>query len=380
MASSGSWVEMWGVDPCPWLLSSSEEPARWVAIHGLAACRSDDAALEAARRAAVTSDIVQDLVSRLPRWDDEPGASGHDSPGYLPNLLQLLADLGVRAGDIEVVDDAVDALGAHQFDDGRFASFGRVPGRSQPIWHALPCDTHSITEVLLRYGRGDRPAVRRALDRIDANLQATTQGRAWTCVPDPQVRWRGPGRKNDVCPQVSLEALRLFARLEESERPDGLALAAATMLEVWRRRGDEQPYSFGHGFRFKTVKWPPLWYGSYWMLDTLGRYPQLWGSERAEDRRAVAELVACLVGYNVSPDGTVTPRSVYRGFNGFSFGQKKTPSPIATALLAVVTHRFADLRDDVNDVEVERLASSKGGSGTPRPPRPAPGRDAVPSA
>ena len=194
------------------------------------------------------------------------------------------------------------------------------------------------------------------------------------------MRWRGPGRKNDVCPQVTLEALRLFSRMDASDRPDGLELAATTMLDVWRRRGEEHPYSFGHGIRFKTVKWPPLWFGIYWMLDTFGRYPQLWGSERAEDRRAVAELVACLVSYNVSPDGTVTPRSVYRGFGGFSFGEKRTPSPIATALLAVVAHRFAELAHDVANVEVERLASSKGGTGTPHPPRGNPGRGAHPPA
>ncbi len=369
MYTSETWLELWGDDPRPWLLSSCEEPARWIALHGLAARQVDDAALDEARRAAVASATVQGLVTRLPRWDDGTGASGHESPSYLPNLLQLLADLGVRAGDVEAVDDAVDALEAHQFDDGRFASFGRAPGRSPPVWHALPCDTHSITEVLLRYGRGDRPAIRRALERIATDLLATNQGHAWACVPDPEVRWRGPGRVGDVCPQVTLEALRLFSRLDPADRPEGLELAAATMLDVWRRRGKEQPYSFGHGVRFKTVKWPPLWYGIYWMLDTLGRYPQAWDSERATDRTAVAELVACLITYNVSPDGTVTPRSAYRGFGGFSFGQKRAPSPIATALLAVVARRFADLVDDVNDVEVERLASSKGGSGAPRPPR-----------
>ena len=116
------------------------------------------------------------------------------------------------------------------------------------------------------------------------------------------------------------------------------------------------------------------------MLDTLGRYPQTCGRERAHDRRAVAELIACLVSYNVSPDGTVTPRSVYRGFGGLSFGQKRTPSPIATALLAVVAHRFTELAHDVANVEVERLASSKGGTGTPHPPRGNPGRGAHPPA
>ena len=368
MAASDAWQGWWGADPRPWLLSCDEESARWVALRGIAGRPAEDPQVRGARRAAVGSPLVGELVVRLPRWYDGAGASSHESPGYLPNLLHLLADLGVEPGDHDAVDAALDDLEAHQFDDGRFASFGRAPGATKPLWHSLPCDTHSITEVLVRYGRGDRPAVRRGLERVGADLQDTRQGKAWTCLPDPQVRWRGPGRRGDVCPQVSLEALRVFARLPAAARPDGIEVAATTILDVWRRRASEQPYSFGHGIRFKTVKWPPLWYGIFWMLDTLGRYPHLWRSGSADDRRTVAELVACLVAYNVSADGTVTPRSVYRGFGGCSFGQKQRPSPIATALLAAVAVRFADLADDIVQIEVDALASSKGGSGTARPP------------
>lgn len=153
------------------------------------------------------------------------------------------------------------------------------------------------------------------------------------------------------------------------DRPDGLDAVAATLSGVWRNRGTQQPYMFGHGYRFKTVKWPPLWYGIYWMLDTLGRYPTVWRAGRASARRLLAELVACLVAYNVSPDSTVTPQSVYRGFEHFSFGQKKRPSPLATALVASVVRRFDDLVDDVTAVDIGRLTSSKGGTGTPVPPR-----------
>jgi hypothetical protein len=96
-----------------------------------------------------------------------------------------------------------------------------------------------------------------------------------------------------------------------------------------------------------------------------GRWVELF----AADRRSLAELVACLVTYNVAPDGTVTPQSVYRGCVGYSFGQKKTPSPTATALLAAVVRRFEDLTDEIADVDVMALDSSKGGSGTPIAPR-----------
>ena len=237
------------------------------------------------------------------------------------------------------------------------------------MWGSLPCDTHLITDVLIRYGRADHPAVRRALQRITADLQTTTQGPAWTCIPDPAVGFRGPGRTGDICPQVTLEALRAFSRLPDADRPDGLDEVAGTMVAVWRHRGDHQPYMFGHGVRFKTVKWPALWYSAYGMLDTLGRYPTVWRSGTGATRRALAELVACLIAYNVAPDGTVTPRSVYRGFTRYSFGQKKHPSPIATALVAAVVRRFSDLADDIAQIDVTRLGSSKGGTGTPVAPR-----------
>lgn len=366
--SDDAWVGLFGPDPRPWLLSSDEAPARWVTLTTLLDRPDDDHGVRDARMAAVAGPMVAGLIDGLPTWGDN-GVSGHDSPVYLPNILGFLADLGVRAGDDDRVDSALDAVCAHQHDDGRFTAFGRAPGHSQPVWGSLPCDTHLITDVLTRYGRADHPAVRRGLARIGADLQRTTQGTAWTCIPDPAVGFRGPGRKGDICPQVTLEALRALSRMPDADRPDGLEKAAGTVLSVWRNRGEHQPYMFGHGVRFKTVKWPPLWYGVYGMLDTLGRYPTLWRNGTDDTRRTLAELVACLIAYNVAPDGTVTPRSVYRGFTPYSFGQKKRPSPTATALLAAVVRRFSDLTTDIARVDVTQLGSSRGGTGVPVAPR-----------
>jgi hypothetical protein len=129
-------------------------------------------------------------------------------------------------------------------------------------------------------------------------------------------------------------------------------------------------YQFGYGRQFKIVKWPPTWYGAYALLDTIGRYPQLWRGANADpaDVRSLAELAACLVAYNVSPEGTVMPRSTYRGFETFSFGQKKRPSPLATALVLAVLRRLDDLATAAAAVDVAALASSKGGRGTAVPP------------
>jgi hypothetical protein len=361
-----TWLELVGPDPVDWLMKSEEAPARWLTLKSLVG--GDEETIRRAQGESIASQIVQDLIARITPWGGDRSVSGHHSPAYLPNLLQLLADLGVRGADDARIERALDELAARQRDDGRFLSFGRARRQPNPVWGSLPCDTHSITEVLIRYGRLDEPATQRGLERMAADMTSTKQGRAWTCIPDEKIGFRGPGRKGDICPQVTLEALRAFARVPARARPDGLAEVARALLGVWDRRGLEQPYMFGHGARFKTVKWPPFWYGSFWMLDTLGRYPDVWTKGDDDDRRCLAEMVACLIAYNVSADGTVTPKSVYRGFEGFSFGQKKRPSPIATAMVAGVVGSFGSLAPEISTVDIGCLSSSKGGTGSPRLP------------
>ena len=366
-----SWTTLLGGDPRLWLLASEEPAARWVTLTELLDERVDGAAVVEAHATVLADEGTQGLVQRLPDWQADNHVSGHASPGFAPNLLNLLADMGVGSGDDARVERFLDALLDHQDPNGRFTSFGTSRASTTPVWGSLLCDTHSVTEVLVRFGRGDHPAVARALQRMTADLAPTAQGLGWPCIPHSVTGFRGPGRKGDVCPQVTLEALRTWARLPVDRQPEQAVSAARTALRAWTARADEKPYQFGHGTQFKTVKWPTFWYDVHALLDTIGRYPQLWRGPDADPtaRHGIAELVACLVAYNFDADGTVTPRSCYQGFATYSFGQKKRPSAFATARLASVLRRFDDLTDDVRAVDVARLASSKGGTGEPVLPK-----------
>ena len=359
-----------GHDPVGWLLEAGEPAARWVTLTALLDREPGDPAVQAARRDMLADPATAGLVARLPDWTAGDRLSGHNSPSFAPNLLNLLADMGVAAGDFDEIERLLDAMLAHQEQSGRFPSYGAIRGTEHPVWGALLCDSHAVLEVLVRFGRGQDPRVKAGLERMAADITGTAQGPAWPCLPHSASGWRGPGRKNDFCPMVTLQALRTFARLPPPLQPGGLSAVARVSLRAWRVRGEEKPYMFGHGKQFKTVKWPPTWYGAYTMLDTLGRYPTLWrtGDRDPADLRALAELAACLVAYNVSADGTVTPRSAYRGFENWSFGQKKRPSPLATALLLAVLHRIDDLAPAAAAVEVRALTSSKGGRGSAVPP------------
>ncbi|MDP2858729.1 MAG: hypothetical protein Q8P50_12225 [Bacillota bacterium] len=388
------WVEMLGADPTEWLLASGEPAAVWVTRNMLESSQPASPALdtgpegagthqaeaaagcEQARQAVVSDPGTQELISRLPDWEAESQVSGHNSPKYAPNLLLLLSQMGVRGGDDERVGRVLDQMCAHQDSNSRFQSYGRSGHGSigrlpEPAWGSLLCDSHAIVDVLVRFGRQDDPRVQAAVARMADDLVATAQGPGWPCLPHSISGFRGPGRKADFCPQVTVEALRALALLPEKMRPARVHDAVRTLLGAWRRRPGEQPYMFGHGYRFKTVKWPTFWYDVHAVLDTVAGYPGVWVDAPAgsPDRTAAAEMVACLIAYNFTPDGRVTPKSCYKGFESFSFGQKKRPSPFATARLAGLVRRFERIAGDIEAVDVRTLASSKGGSGTPVPPR-----------
>jgi hypothetical protein len=254
--------------------------------------------------------------------------------------------MGVRAGDFLAIERMLDAMPGHRADDGRYLTPGGTTGKTASAWASLPCDHFAILEVLLLFGRNDAPGVDRALARVRETFAGTAQGPAWHCIPDPVAKWRGPGRRNDACLQVTVEALRLFGLVDVTEGPKRLAGAARTLLGAWRSRAREKPYMFGHGRRFVAGKWPPTWYDASAVLEALAPYPSVWRGETAaaEDEASTAEIARALAT-TFGADAMVTPGSCSKGFEEYSFGQKKRPSPWATARVCGLLRVFSAIAD-----------------------------------
>jgi hypothetical protein len=249
--------------------------------------------------------------------------------------------MGVRAGDYPAAERVLDQMLRHQAADGRYLTPTGAGGGKAPAWASLPCDHFAILEVLLLFDRKDAPGVGGGLARVRETFVDTAQGPAWHCIPDPVAKWRGPGRKNDACLQVTVEALRLFALVPAKERPKPLVAAARTLLGAWRNRAKEKPYMFGHGKRFADGKWPPTWYNASSVLGAIAPYPSAWKGKNAAagDRTSTEDIVRSLAA-TFGPDGMVAPRSCYKGFEDYSFGRKK-PSPWATARVCGLLRAFS---------------------------------------
>jgi hypothetical protein len=371
LSSEDSRAGLVGADPIPWILASEESAARWVALTRVLERPAHDADVVAAHEAVLADPGTSGLLDRIPDWENPGPLSGHESPSFAPNLLAVLADMGVREADDERIGRILDRMLEHQDDDGRFCACAEWKRLPDPRWGALLCDAHAIAETLARFGRLGDPRLDAAFEAMAVDVQPTAQGRAWPCRPDDLVGFRGPGRKGDFCPQVTLEALRAFSYLPDARRPVWLEDVVSVSLRAWLERGAERPYMFGHGRQFKRGKWPVTWYNALSVLDAVGRYPRAWLPPEAPEMntRAVVELAACVIAYDLDADtGRATPHSCFKGFETYSFGQKKTPSAFVTARILSVLVPFAPLARQIAGVDVMALGSSKGGSGVPMAP------------
>ena len=348
-------------DPLPWILASAEPPAHWMALTGVLGVAEDAPGAIAARVALVADPAVRSLLEELPDWDGSGAIGDHHSPEFAPNLLGLLADLGVRAGEHPRLDALIEAMLNSRDKQGRFTIPDTLAGRPKPDRGAVTCDSNAIVDVMVRLGLAREPRVARALKRLVADATSFGQGRGWRCVPERRPLIDFAGRNADACPQVTLEAARALAHAPGSLRPPWAANAARTLLAFWNARADQRPYDFGHGYQFKTVKWPPVWYNALSVLDVVGSFPEVWEEPGATetDKDAIAQLAAALVAHNVNAAGRVEILRAHPGFGRFSFGRRGEESPFATARVLAALAPFAGLAERIAAVDVSRLPASR---------------------
>jgi len=83
---------------------------------------------------------------------------------------------------------------------------------------------------------------------------------------------------------------------------------------------------FGIGTDFRKLKYPFVWYDVLHVVDALSRFPFV----RADPRfREMVETITA----QADEEGRYTAGSMYRAWKGWSFADKKRPSPWLTFLV-----------------------------------------------
>ena len=303
----------------------------WVAYHShldLMNEPPDAPQVMAARQAMIAHPQVEDLMSELAEWPG-PILKSHKAAGHLLHKLTFVADLGLRIDD-PGVQQIVDRLLERRSEEGPFQVLvninPRYGGTGEDQWAWMLCDAPLVVYALARFGLGEQPQVRAAVQ----HLVGLVRENGWPCAVTPELgRFRGPGRKADPCPYANLAMLKALSQLPAWQNEAVTRTGAETLLTLWEQRKERRPYLFAMGTDFAKLKAPLVWYDVLHVTEVLTHFPWLRGDER------LREMVS-IVRAKADEAGRFTAESVWRDWKGWSFGQKRAPS----RWLTLTAHRM----------------------------------------
>jgi len=308
-----------------WLLDCDEPWTRYRTLVDLLDRSEGDGEVEAARAAMVDHPQVRALIAQAAAW---PGTAlkRHNDAKHPIHALSTLADFGLRAGD-PGMDAVVEAVIAHQAPEGALMSLLNIPvrfgGTDEDDWAWMLCDAPTLLYALLVFGLGSDPRVKRGIHYLTELVDEN----GWRCrVSESLGRFRGPGRKEDPCPMANVYALKALSQVPALLDSPAARAGAEMLLWHWEHQAERKIYLFGIGTDYRKLKYPFVWYDVLHVCDVLSRFP----FSRTDPR--LAEMIGAITA-QADEQGRYTATSMYRTWKGWSFADKKRPSPWLTFLV-----------------------------------------------
>jgi len=320
-------------DTIEWLLESDEPWTQYRTLVDLLDRPEDDHVVQRARRDLLAHPQVQGLIDCASTW---PGYAlkRHNDAKHPIHALAALADFGIRVDD-PGMSSVVDAVTAHRSQEGPFQTklrlYKRFGGLDGEFWTWMACDAPVLLYAVLSFGLVEDPRVGAALK----HLLGLVEVNGWRCSAAAELgSFRGPGKAEDPCPIANVHALKALSQVPELRDSPATRAGAEALLWHWGPECERRIFLFGAGTFFRRLKYPYVWYDILHVVEVLSRFPFVHDDARF---RSMVETIT----HQADEDGRYTTGSMYRAWKGWSFADKKAPSPWLTFLVLRIRQRLS---------------------------------------
>jgi len=315
-----------------WLIASDEPWTRYRTHLDLLGKSPSDPAVLLAHQEMLAHPQINSLIACATTWGQNPFRR-HNDAGYPIYAISALADFGLRGSD-PGMSAVIEKILAHQSIQGAFQTLVNIPksfgGSGEDRWVWMACDAPTLLYILLSLGMVGDPRMKNAVEHLDSLVDEN----GWRCVCAPELgKFRGPGRKTDPCPIANVYALQAFACLPALQDSPAVHAGAEMLLAHWADTDHPKPYLFGAGTDYRKLKYPFVWYDILHVTDVLSRFPFVHRDARFV--RMIESITA-----QADPQGHYTATSMYQSWKGWSFADKKNPSPWLTFLVRRIVMRI----------------------------------------
>lgn len=313
---------------CKEYLMGQKQP--WIEYGVKKFLEEDKSGIEDLKKKMLHCDEVLKTIDIVKQWP-EPPLVRHNDVNHPIHKAHLLLEMGI-GGEESIIKDLAEKILEAQNDEGIFLSLLHVPesygGAKEPRMDWLMCDFPLLTHFLIQAGYKED---KRVQDGIRALISKVADN-GWHCGGSVS-KFRGPGRKTDYCPIGSLWSLQVFSMLSEYHDEMFVKNTIDSICEHWKYTKERKIYMFAMGTDFKKLKYPNHWYDIIHVIKVFSNFKYAKAQEEYKEM-----LDVLLDKQNI--DGSFTPESVYTGYKGWDFGQKKVPSPTLTLAIAKLANQL----------------------------------------
>ena len=249
----------------------------------------------------------------------------HKNPDLPIHKLIFLLDIGLGS-EVPEIQSAIEKIMENKDDDGVYKSLTNIPkhfgGSGEDSFGWCLCDAPLLLYALNKAGCDYENHIKQGV----YHLVAFHEDCGFPCTVSSEFgKFRGPGRKGDICPYASLIMLKLMSSIPEYRDSEISENTAMALLSLWENSLERHPYMFYMGTDFRKLKAPAMWYDLVSVVDVLSNF---------EVAKADARFIEMLnlIKSKQDENGLFTPEAVFQKFKGWDFGQKKNPSPYLTYL------------------------------------------------
>lgn len=273
------------------------------------------------------------IIEELKDW---PAAvlNSHKSASHPIHKLVFLADTGFTVEDARI-RTITEKILQNKSKEGLYQVKMNIPvhfggtGEDQFAW-AL-CDAPLILYALVKLGVDYEKHLKEGTNY----LFGIARENGWPCkCSDELGKFRGPGKKDDPCPNATLLMLKLASVTQDYRDSESTRNGAEALLHCWEQSEKIHPYMFFMGNDFRKLKLPFIWYDILHVADTLSRFEWV-----KEDRR-FREMIT-IIQNKKNSNGEYIPESVWQSWKDWDFGQKKKPSKYLTAVVNELMGRIS---------------------------------------
>ena len=279
--------------------------------------------------------LIKGLLAELQEWPG-PILKTHKDAKHLTHKMAFIADLGFNQKD-KAIKNIIPKILKHQSPEGPFQVLGNIPthfggsGKDEYLW--MLCDAPTVLYSLIKFGLGENPQIKKALEYLLSLVRAN----GWPCASTESLgkKFRGPGRKDDPCPYANLLMLKVLALLPEWQTSEEAKTGIEAILSAWEKRQTKKYFLFGMGTDFKKLKAPFIWYDILHIVDVLTQFAWLHNDPRLQE---MVKIITTKMDLN----GFFMTESVWRAWKDWDFGQKKEPSRWITFLVYRIFKRLEE--------------------------------------